>query len=135
MSFFTDAMGDHMISGGVIKVTGVEVWYEDGEAKRIEKPFKFKALKSCQPLYPEEAQLMGFGDYGTNQFLTIYTLKEIPMPSNRLVAVKVHFNKKDWYVRKVLPWVWNRETPTEYGYWEVTLSLFNEEEINPNDSL
>lgn len=135
MSFFTDAIGDHMISGGTIKVTAMEVYYEDGEGKRIEKPFKFKAKKSCQPLYPEEAQLMGFGDYGTNEFLTIYALQEIPMPSNKLVAVKVHFNKKDWYVRKVLPWVWNQGTPFEYGYWEVTLSRFNETEVNPNGSL
>jgi len=132
MSFFTDAMGDKMISGGTIKITAMEVLYDDGMATKTEKPFRFKAMKSCQPLSPDEAQLMGFGDYGTNEFITIYALQEIPMPSQNLTAVVVHFNKRDWYVRKVLPWVWNRGTPFEYGYWEVTLSRFNTEEVNPN---
>lgn len=131
MSFFTDAMGDHMISGGVIKVTAMEVLYKDGFAIHTEKPFKFKALKSCQPLSPDEAQLMGFGDYGTNQFMTIYSLQNLPMPDQEGLALKVRFNKRDWYVRKVLPWVWNEDTPMEYGYWEVTLSRYNTEEVNP----
>lgn len=132
MSFFTDALGDHMISGGTIKVSAMEVIYEDGFGERTEKPFKFKALKSCQPLSPDEAQLMGFGDYGTNEFLTIYSLQKLPMPSQKGFSVKVRFNKKDWYVRKVLPWTWNEGTATEYGYWEVTLSRFNETEVNPD---
>lgn len=131
MSFFTDAMGDKMISGGVIKVTAMKVLYVDGFATKTEKTIRFKALKSCQPLSPDEAQLMGFGDYGTNQFMTIYSLQNLPMPSEDGVALKVHFNKRDWFVRKVLPWVWNEGTPMEYGYWEVTLSRFNETEVNP----
>lgn len=131
MSFFTDAMGDSMISGGTIKVTAMEVLYEDGFAKHTEKPFKFKALKSCQPLSPDEAQLMGFGDYGTNQFMTIYSLQNLPMPSQEGWSLKITFNNRDWFVRKVLPWVWNEGTPMEYGYWEVTLSRYNTDEVNP----
>lgn len=132
MSFFTDAMGDSMISGGVIQLTAMNVFYQDGFAVRTEKPIKFKALKSCQPLSPDEAQLMGFGDYGVNEFITIYSLKKITMPNQDGYSLKVRFNNKDWYVRKVLPFSWNEGTPLEYGYWEITLSRFNEMEVNPN---
>ena len=132
-SFFEDAMGDYLISGGTIKIRGREVLYDEGMATYTEIPFKFKAKKSCQPLSPDEAQLMGFGDYGVNEFITIYALQEIPMPSNKLKDVIVRFNNKDWYVRKVLPWIWNEKTPLQTGYYEVTLSRFNETEVNPND--
>lgn len=132
-SFFEDAMGDYMISGGTIKLRGREVLYIDGLANYTEKPFSFRAKKSCQPLYPDEAQLMGFGDYGVNEFMTIFALQEIPMPSNKMSDVIVRFNNKDWYVRKVLPWRWNEDTPMATGYYEVTLSRFNEREVNPND--
>ena len=54
------------------------------------------------------------------------------MPSKKGEAIIIHFNKKDWYVRRVLPWVWDEGTPMELGYYEVTLSRFNEEEVNPN---
>lgn len=132
-SFFEDAMGDSLISGGTIKVRGRSVLYDEGLATYTEKPFNFRAKKSCQPLSPDEAQLMGFGDYGVNQFMTIYALQEIPMPTNKLNDVIVRFNNKDWYVRKVLPWIWNEDTPLQTGYYEVTLSRFNEQEVNPND--
>lgn len=131
-SFFQDALGDWMISGGVMQLTARVVLYEDGMATHETKKIKFNARKSIQPLYPDEAQLQGFGDYGTNEFITIYSLKKIPMPSNRMEAVVVRFNKKDWYVRKVLPFVWDEGTPMQLGYYEITLSRFNENEVNPN---
>lgn len=131
-NFFQDALGDLMISGGVMTMSVRRVLYVDGFAKHETQPKKFHARKSIQPLYPDEAQLMGFGDYGTNEFITIYSLKKIPMPSKKGEAIIIHFNKKDWYVRRVLPWVWDEGTPMELGYYEVTLSRFNEEEVNPN---
>lgn len=133
MSFFTDALGDRMISGGVMKLTARVVLYQDGMATYELKQIPFTARKSIQPLYPEEAQLAGYGDYGTNEFITIYALKKIPMPSKKGEAVIVRFNKTDWYVRKVLRFVWDEGTPLELGYYEVTLSRFNETEVNPND--
>lgn len=132
-SFFEDAMGDYLISGGTIKIRGREVLYDEGMATYFEKPFRFKAKKSCQPLSPDEAQLMGFGDYGVNEFMTIFALQEIPMPSNKMSDVIVTFNNQDWYVRKVLSWRWNEDTPLATGYYEVTLSRFNEKQVNPND--
>lgn len=134
MSFFDDAMGDPLIAGGVIKVRGRRILYDDGFSTYEEVPFNFKARKSCQPLSPDEAQLMGFGDYGVNEFMTIFALQEIPMPSNQMSDVIVRFNQRDWYVRKVLPWIWDKGTPLETGYYEVTLSRFNEREVNPNGS-
>lgn len=133
MSFFEDALGDPMISGGVIQLTARTVLFMDGVAEYVEKPISFKARKSCQPLSPDEAQTMGFGDYGTNEFITIFSLKEIPMPKNKGEVVIVKFNHKDWYVRKVLPWVWDKGTPLEMGYYEIILSRFNEEKVNPDD--
>lgn len=131
-SFFQDALGDWMISGGVLNLTARRTLLVDGFATREDKPIKFQARKSCQPLSPDEAQLMGFGDYGTNEFITIYTLKKLPMPSKSGEVIIVRFNKKDWYVRRVLPWTWDEGTPMEMGYWEVTLSRYNENEVNPN---
>lgn len=133
MSFFDDALGDPMISGGVIELTARQVLFVDGFTEYAEKPIKFKARKSCQPLSPDEAQLMGFGDYGTNEFMTIFSTKEIPMPKAKGEAIIVRFNRKDWYVRKVLPWVWDKGTPLELGYYEIILSRFNEEKVNPDD--
>ena len=68
-SFFQDALGDWMISGGVMQLTARVVLYEDGMATHETKKIKFNARKSIQPLYPDEAQLQGFGDYGTNEFI------------------------------------------------------------------
>ena len=62
----------------------------------------------------------------------MFSIKEVPMPSRSGETVIVHFNNKDWYVRKVLSWVWDKETPLEQGYYEVILSRFNEEKVNPN---
>lgn len=131
-SFFQDALGDWMISGGMVTLTARRTLLVDGFATREDKPIKFRARKSVQPLSPDEAQLMGFGDYGTNEFITIYTLKKLPMPSKSGEVIIVRFNKKDWYVRRVLPWTWDEGTPMELGYWEVTLSRYNENEVNPN---
>lgn len=131
-SFFQDALGDWMISGGIMTVTAYTVLYEDGFARRVSKPFKFRARKSIQPLSPDEAQLAGYGDYGTNEFITIYSLKKIPMPAKTGEYVVVRFNDKDWYVRKVLPFTWDEGTPMELGYWEIQLSRFVEDEVNPN---
>lgn len=131
-SFFSDALGDSMISGGVIKLYMRTVTYVNGFETHTTRPIKFLARKSCQPLTPEEAQLQGFGDYSTNEFMTIYSLKKIPMPSKEGKAIVVRFNKIDWYVRKVQPWVWDAGTPMELGYYEITLSRFNENEVNPN---
>ena len=131
-SFFQDALGDKMIGGGQMTLTYRRILRIDGEITHQERTRQFVAQKSIQPLSPDEAQLMGFGDYGTNEFITIYTLKKIPMPSKKGEVVIVKFNKKDWYVRRVLPWVWDEGTPFQMGYWEVTLSRFNETEVNPD---
>lgn len=132
MSFFTDALGDNMISGGTIKMRMRRVYYDSGMAETEEQPISFLAKKSIQPLEPEEAQTRGFPDYSTNQFITIYSLKKIPMPSKNLESIIITFNKKDWYVRKVLPFIWDEGTPMELGYYEVILSRFDENNINPN---
>lgn len=92
-----------MISGGTIKMRMRRVYYDSGMAETEEQPISFLAKKSIQPLEPEEAQTRGFPDYSTNQFITIYSLKKIPMPSKNLESIIITFNKKDWYVRKVLP--------------------------------
>ena len=131
-SFFSDALGDSMIAGGTISLSMRKVLFIDGFQTHETVPVKFLARKRCQPLSPDEAQLQGFGDYGTNEFMTIYSLKKIPMPSKKGEAIIVRFNKKDWYVRKVQPWIWDEGTPMELGYYEVTLSRFNENEVNPN---
>lgn len=131
-SFFSDALGDSMIAGGTMELTMRKVTFVDGFQTHETRPLKFIVRKSCQPLSPDEAQLQGFGDYGTNEFMTIYSLKKIPMPSKKGDVVVVRFNKKDWYVRKVQPWVWDEGTAMEMGYYEVTLSRFNENEVNPN---
>lgn len=132
MSFFSDALGDSMISGGIITMKLRKVYYDDGIAEVDERPITFRARKSIQPLEPEEAQLRGFPDYSTNQFITIYSLKKIPMPSKNLESVIVTFNGKDWYVRKVLPFIWDEGTAFEMGYYEVILSRFEENQINPD---
>lgn len=132
MSFFTDALGDPMFCAGTITMTVKSVYYDNGIAKNTTRERKYTAKKSVQPLTPDEAQLQGFPDYGTNEFITIFSLKEIPMPSNRQEAVIVQFNKKNWYVRKVLPFVWDKDTPMEMGYYEVILSRYNENQLNPD---
>lgn len=132
MSFFSDALGDTMISGGVVTATAQTIFYNSGIAEKAQRPWKFKAKKSVQPLSPDEAQLQGFPDYATNQFITIYSLKKIPMPSGKGEEVIVRFNNKDWKVRKVLPWVWDEGTAMELGYYEVTLSRFDPNKINPD---
>ena len=81
MSFFTDALGDSMISGGNVTGTVHHIYYNSGFAEMVDKPWKFKAKKSIQPLSPEEAQLMGYPDYSTNEFITIFSLQKIPMPT------------------------------------------------------
>lgn len=132
MSFFSDALGDNMISGGTITAVAKVIYYNSGMAEITQKPWKFKAKKSVQPLSPDEAQLQGYPDYATNEFITIYSLKKIPMPSRKGEEIIIHFNKKDWKVRKVLPWVWDQGTPLELGYYEVTLSRYEPDVINPN---
>lgn len=132
MSFFTDALGDEMIGGGTIKMVARETIYIDGFGEYQTKETPFVAAKSIQPMTADEAQTMGFADYGTNEFITIYSLKKIPMPSKTGDTVTVKFNGKEWFVRKVLPWTWNEGTPFEQGYWDVTLSRFDENNINPN---
>lgn len=132
MSFFSDALGDSMISGGTMQVFMRKVLYVDGFQTHETRPIRFLARKSIQPLSPDEAQTQGFGDYGTNEFITIYSLKKIPMPSKKGEVVVLRFNKKDWYVRKIQPWIWDEDTPMQLGYYEVTLSRFNENEVNPN---
>ena len=97
-SFFSDALGDNMIAGGTISLSVRRVTFVDGFQTHTTTPIKFLARKSCQPLSPDEAQLQGFGDYGTNEFMTIYSLKKIPMPSKKGEAIIIKFNKKDWYV-------------------------------------
>lgn len=101
MSFFMDAIGDDLIGAGTVKITVTTTVYMDGFGEFTTQKKTFTAAKSCQPLSPDEAQLMGFADYGTNEFLTIFTLKKIPMPSKSGETVMVHFNNKDWYVRRV----------------------------------
>lgn len=130
-SFFEDALGDPMISAGRVKLTVRTVRYVDGMAEYVETPKKFFCLKSNQPLSPEAAQLKGFGDYATNEFLTIFSLKEIPMPRKEGEDIIVQFNNRNWYVRKVLPFVWDRDTPLEMGYYEVILSKYSDKELNP----
>ena len=132
MSFFMDAIGDDLIGAGTVKITVTTTVYMDGFGEFSTQKKTFTAAKSCQPMSPDEAQLMGFADYGTNEFLTIFTLKKIPMPSKSGETVMVHFNNKDWYVRRVLPWVWGEGMPSQQGYYEVTLSRFNETNINPD---
>lgn len=132
MSFFSDALGDSMISGGIVTMKMRRVYYDSGMAETDERQISFHARKSVQPLEPEEAQLKGFPDYSTNQFITIFSLKKIPMPSKKLESIIVTFNGKDWYVRKVLPFVWDEGTPMEMGYYEVILSRFDENNINPD---
>lgn len=132
MSFFSDALGDSMISGGTVKMRMRKGFYNSGLLEYVDEPVTFLARKSIQPLEPEEAQVKGFPDYSTNQFMTIYSLKKIPMPSKKMEAVIITFNNTDWYVRKVMPFVWDEGTPFQMGYYEVTLSRFNETDINPN---
>lgn len=132
MSFFTDALGDTMFCAGSISVKVKRVYYIDGIAQSTEREKTFVAKKSVQPLSPDEAQLQGFPDYGTNEFITIFSLKEIPMPSNKQEAVIVRFNNKNWYVRKVLPFVWDKDTPMEMGYYETILSRYNDTQLNPD---
>ncbi|MBQ2176732.1 MAG: hypothetical protein II453_17370 [Alphaproteobacteria bacterium] len=132
MSFFTDALGDTMFCAGTITVTVKSIYYDNGFAKNTSREKKFIAKKSVQPLSPDEAQLQGFPDYGPNEFITIFSLKEIPMPSNKQEAVVVKFNGKSWYVRKVLPFVWDKDTPMEMGYYETILSRYNENQLNPD---
>ena len=62
MSFFTDAMGDSMISGGRIKLRIRKTFYDSGFSESQDIPQTFWAKKSIQPLEPEEAQLRGFPD-------------------------------------------------------------------------
>jgi hypothetical protein len=132
MSFFVDALGDEMIGGGIVKLSATSTVYIDGFGTHTTTTTPFKAAKSCQPLSPDEAHTLGFADYGTNEFIVIYSLKKIPMPSKDGDTVMIHFNNKDWYVRKVLPWVWNEGQPSHTGYYEVILSRFNETNINPD---
>ena len=132
MSFFTDALGDTMFCAGTISITVKTVYYMDGIATNTSRVKKFVAKKSVQPLSPDEAQLQGFPGYGTNEFITIFSLKEIPMPSNKQEAVVVTFNNKNWYVRRVLPFVWDKGTPMEMGYYETILSRYNETQLNPD---
>lgn len=132
MSFFTDALGDTMFCAGTITVTVKTVFYDRGLAKSSTREKKFVAKKSVQPLSPDEAQLQGFPDYGTNEFITIFSLKEIPMPSNKQEVVVVRFNNKNWYVRRVLPFVWDKDTSMEMGYYETILSRYNENQLNPD---
>lgn len=131
-SFFEDALGDPMISGGALQVTSRRVLYIDGIATYEGRPQRFFVKKSVQPLTPTEAQLQGFADYGVNEFITVYSLKKITMPSKDGEYLVLRFNNKDWFVRKVLPFVWDEGTPFEMGYWETTLSRYLEEELNPN---
>lgn len=132
MSFFIDALGDELIGAGVVNTSVTETVYIDGFGQYTTTKKNFKTAKSCQPLEPDEAQQLGFADYGTNEFITIYSLKRIPMPAKSGDTVMVHFNGKDWYVRKVLPWIWDMGTKNEQGYYEVILSRFNEQNINPD---
>ena len=57
MSFFTDAMGDSMISGGTIKLRIRKTFYDSGFSESQDIPQTFWAKKSIQPLEPEAAQL------------------------------------------------------------------------------
>ena len=82
MSFFSDALGDSMISAGTLKMTLRKGYYESGFLKYRDTSKSFYAKKSVQPLEPEEAQLMGFPDYSTNQFITIFSLKKIKVFSS-----------------------------------------------------
>lgn len=132
MSFFTDALGDSMISGGTIKVTVNRVYYNSGVAESVVEPKTFIAKKSIQPLEPASAHARGFPDYATNQFITIYSTKKIPLPSKKGEVVTVKFNGQTWYVRKVQPWIWDEGTALQMGYYEITLSRYAEEDINPD---
>jgi len=131
-SFFADALGDSLIGAGQVKLVARTTLYVDGFSTHTETITKFTAQKSFQPLTPDEAFALGFGDYGTNEFITLISLKKIPMPSGTGATTVVRFNNKDWYVRKVLPWVWDEGTPFAQGYYEVIMSRFEETKVNPN---
>lgn len=132
MSFFTDALADPLISGGMVTATYKTITYTDGLAQTTSKTQSFRARKSVQPLTPAEALARGYPDYSTNEFYTIYTLKKIPLPSKTNEVVVVHFNQKDWYVRGLLSWVWDEGTPFQQGYFEVVVSRFAPDSINPS---
>lgn len=130
-SFFEDALSDPLISAGKIKMTVRKCFYIDGFPEREEKPKRVWGLKSKQPFSADEAKLNGFGDYATNQFIVIYSLQNIPLPKDDGEDIIVHFNNRDWYVRKVSPFVWDQDTPLEMGYYEVILSKYSDKELNP----
>ena len=132
MSFFTDALADPLISGGIVTATYKTITYENGMAKESSRVETFKARKSVQPLNAAEAQLKGYPDYSVNEFYTIYTLKKISLPTKANQVVIVHFNNKDWYVRGVESFVWDEGTPLQQGYYEVSVSRYAPDSINPD---
>ena len=121
MSFFTDALADPLISGGVVTASYKTITYVDGFASET------SAMTAA------EAQLKGYPDYATNEFYVIYTLKKLPLPAGNKVVV-VHFNNKDWYVRGVTSWVWDEGTPFQQGYYEVAMSRYAPDSVNPDRS-
>ena len=133
MSFFTDALADPLISGGVVTASYKTITYVDGFASETSATQTFKARKSVQPMAAAEAQLKGYPDYATNEFYVIYTLKKLPLPAGNKVVV-VHFNNKDWYVRGVTSWVWDEGTPFQQGYYEVAMSRYAPDSVNPDRS-
>jgi len=131
-NIFFDAFSSPIINGGTIQCVLRTTIYAHGFGSNTEKKVPFIAKKSAQPLTPDEATKMGFGDYGSNEWLIIYSTKKIPMPSGSGENMTIEFNKKEWYVRKVLPWTWDEGTQLERGYYKVYLSRFEETKVNPN---
>lgn len=132
MSFFDDVFGDSMISAGRVKVEIIQTTYVRGEvSKEVVRSYYLNCPKSTQPLEPAEVKMMGFGDYDTNEYRVLYTVKEIPLPTGSGATTMVTINGKQYYVRKVLPWVWDEHTSLAMGAYKVIVSRYSEA-TNPN---
>jgi hypothetical protein len=122
MSFFEDCMGDSMMNAGIVNVKVMDTGYEEGQfVIKNTKTKAIKTAKSMQPLSPEQVEKLGFGEYPDHEFLSLYTLDEIPLPTAEGQIVIISFNGHNYTLRKVLPWVWN-VSGGRMGYFQYIIS-------------
>lgn len=126
MSFFRDCLSGFNYGNVYVKT---ETWGVDSAGRPAitsTNTTRLKSIKSIQPIQNEEdIQMFGFGDFSINEYFFIYSLKELPFPTNG-VTISLTFNKQTYKPLRQIPFVWDRGTKKELGYYKTLVMRIGE---------
>jgi hypothetical protein len=124
-AFFEDIMSDPNINWGTnpIKIHHIVKKNVKGTLKVIEdfeEPVEVST--SPQALSPDEIENSGYGSWASGEVYNCFILKDIPLNTDNTHYRTILFNGREYEIINNVPFVVNKGTPMEDGYYEITFA-------------